>query len=72
VGVMKEFDGFVVVLWVDFSVVMFEIVCIVGFSGCGKSILLNIMVGFDSVIEGDVCVVGNIVIYFGFDCVVVF
>lgn len=46
------FDGF------DLCIVGGELVVIVGFLGCGKSILFNVLLGIFLLVEGQICMVG--------------
>lgn len=57
---------------VNFIVNEGEFICVIGYFGCGKLILFNMVFGFVSFIDGFVQVGGKIIIEFGFDCMVVF
>lgn len=49
-----------------------EFVCLLGFFGCGKFMLLNLVVGFVKFSEGSVIFDNKVVIKLGLDCGMVF
>lgn len=57
---------------VNFKIVKGEFVFFIGYLGCGKFIVLNIVVGLYIVIIGGVIFDGVEVNFSGFECVVVF
>jgi len=58
-GVRKEFDGFVAVDDVSFSIRKGEIFALLGASGCGKSTLLRMLAGFERPTKGKVFLDGE-------------
>ncbi|MEQ8194679.1 MAG: ATP-binding cassette domain-containing protein, partial [Rhodospirillales bacterium] len=56
VGVCKAFDGHTVLGGIDLEIASGEIVAIVGGSGCGKTVLLNHILGQLEPDSGTVCV----------------
>lgn len=57
---------------IEFGVRLGEFFLIVGFSGCGKTMLLRIVGGLIRVIGGGVVIGDELVDGFGFDCGFVF
>jgi putrescine transport system ATP-binding protein len=53
-GLRKEFDGFVAVEDVSFSIRKGEIFALLGASGCGKSTLLRMLAGFERPTKGSI------------------
>ena len=53
-GLRKEFDGFVAVDDVSFSIRKGEIFALLGASGCGKSTLLRMLAGFERPSKGSI------------------
>jgi putrescine transport system ATP-binding protein len=58
-GIRKEFDGFVAVDDVSFSIRKGEIFALLGPSGCGKSTLLRMLAGFERPTRGAVLLDGE-------------
>ena len=58
-GIRKEFDGFVAVDDVSFSIHKGEIFALLGASGCGKSTLLRMMAGFERPTSGSILLEGE-------------
>jgi putrescine transport system ATP-binding protein len=58
-GVRKEFDGFVAVDDVAFTIRQGEIFALLGASGCGKSTLLRVLAGFEAPTRGRVFLDGE-------------
>ena len=58
-GIRKEFDGFVAVDDVSFSIRKGEIFALLGPSGCGKSTLLRMLAGFERPTRGAVLLDGG-------------
>lgn len=50
----KEYDGDIVLKWIDLTIHENEFVTLLGPSGCGKTTLLRIIGGFDTTTSGDV------------------
>ena len=57
-GIRKEFEGFVAVDDVSFSIRKGEIFALLGASGCGKSTLLRMLAGFERPTRGSVMLDG--------------
>ena len=58
-GLRKEFDGFVAVDDVSFSIRKGEIFALLGASGCGKSTLLRMLAGFERPTHGGILLDGD-------------
>jgi putrescine transport system ATP-binding protein len=58
-GIRKEFDGFVAVDDVSFTIRKGEIFALLGASGCGKSTLLRMLAGFERPTRGKVLLDGE-------------
>ncbi len=58
-GIRKEFDGFVAVDDVSFTIRQGEIFALLGASGCGKSTLLRVLAGFERPTKGKVFLDGE-------------
>ncbi len=58
-GIRKEFEGFVAVDDVSFSIRKGEIFALLGASGCGKSTLLRMLAGFERPTRGSVMLDGE-------------
>ncbi len=58
-GIRKEFEGFVAVDDVSFSIRKGEIFALLGASGCGKSTLLRMLAGFERPTRGSVILDGE-------------
>ncbi len=58
-GIRKEFDGFVAVDDVSFTIRQGEIFALLGASGCGKSTLLRVLAGFERPTKGRVFLDGE-------------
>jgi putrescine transport system ATP-binding protein len=58
-GLRKEFDGFVAVDDVSFSIRKGEIFALLGASGCGKSTLLRMLAGFERPTRGAILLDGE-------------
>lgn len=61
-GIRKEFDGFVAVDDVSFSIRKGEIFALLGASGCGKSTLLRMLAGFERPTRGAIHLDGEDII----------
>jgi sulfonate transport system ATP-binding protein len=55
-GLVREFDGRVVIAGLDLEIAPGEFVALLGHSGCGKSTLLRVLAGLDTQISGEVTV----------------
>lgn len=53
------FDGYIVVCDFNFIIVDGEFLILVGFFGCGKIMMLNMIVGFEDILLGELCIVGE-------------
>ncbi len=61
-GIRKEFDGFVAVDDVSFTIRQGEIFALLGASGCGKSTLMRVLAGFERPTKGKVFLDGENII----------
>ncbi|MHC1624762.1 MAG: ABC transporter ATP-binding protein [Methermicoccaceae archaeon] len=62
-GITKQYNSFVAIEDISFSVAGGEFVCIIGPSGCGKTTLLRMIAGLDHPTKGEILVDGKTISY---------